>query len=49
MLQLFLQVFGLINSFFSSETPLQYKLINTTIASIAYNKAVIIARFLDGT
>ena len=31
---------------FSSETPLQYKLINTTFASIAYNKSVMIAIFL---
>ena len=38
----------LINSF-SSETPLQCKLINKTISSIAYNKVVIIATFLDGT
>ena len=31
---------------FSSETPLQYKLINTTFASIAYSKSVMIAIFL---
>ena len=32
---------------FSSETPLQCKLINTTFASIVCNKVVIIATFLD--
>ena len=32
---------------FSSETPLQCKLINTTFASFVYNKVVIIATFLD--
>ena len=48
MKQLLLQVSDLL-TFFSSETSLQCKLINTTIASIAYNKVVIIAAFLDGT
>ena len=32
---------------FSSETRLQCKLINTTFASFAYNKVVIIATFLE--
>ena len=32
---------------FSSETPLQCKLINTNFASIVYNKVVIIATLLD--
>ena len=37
-------------TFFSSETTLQCKLINTTFASIVYNKVVIIiATFLDST
>ena len=48
MKPLLLQVSDLL-TFFSSETSLQRKLINTTIASIAYNKVVIIAAFLDGT
>ena len=31
---------------FSSETPLRYKLVNMTFASVAYNKSVMIGIFL---